>query len=36
MKVKQTTTPYDALIDGYEPKMSAAQIAPIFTNSNKD
>src|SRR4030066_496268 len=31
MKVKQTTTPYDALIDGYEPKMSAAQIAPIFT-----
>ena len=31
MKVKQTTTPYDALIDVYEPKMSAAQIAPIFT-----
>src|SRR4030065_1764973 len=31
MKVKQTTTTYEALIDGYEPKMSAAQIAPIFT-----
>ena len=31
MKVKQTATPYDALIDGNEPKMTAAQIAPIFT-----
>jgi carboxypeptidase Taq len=31
MKVKQTATPYDALIDANEPKMTAAQIAPIFT-----
>jgi len=31
MKVKQTATPYDALIDGNEPKMTAARIKPIFT-----
>jgi carboxypeptidase Taq len=35
MKVKQTTTPYDAFIDNYEPKMTAAQIAPIFTQLQK-
>src|SRR3990172_9505317 len=31
MKVKETATSYDALIDGNEPKMTAAEIAPIFT-----
>ncbi len=31
MDVKQTTTPYDALIDIYEPKMTANTIARIFT-----
>jgi carboxypeptidase Taq len=31
-KVKQTTTPYDAMIDTNEPRMTAAQITPIFTN----
>jgi len=35
MKVKQTTNPYDALIDGNEPKMTAVQIAPIFTQLRK-
>ncbi len=30
MEVKQTTTPYDALIDIYEPKMTASTIAHIF------
>ena len=30
-KIKQTTTSYDALIDGNEPKMTAAKIAPVFT-----
>jgi carboxypeptidase Taq len=30
MKVKQTRTPYDALIDIYEPKMTAEAIAAIF------
>jgi len=30
MKVKQTATPYDALIDGNEPRMTANQITPIF------
>ncbi|MCW4046565.1 MAG: carboxypeptidase M32 [Candidatus Bathyarchaeota archaeon] len=30
MKVKQTRTPYDALIDIYEPKMTADAIAMIF------
>lgn len=31
MEVKQTTTPYDALIDIYEPKMTANTISGIFT-----
>jgi carboxypeptidase Taq len=31
MKVKKTRTPYDALIDIYEPKMTAEAIATIFT-----
>ncbi len=35
MKVKATATPYDALLDEYEPKMTATQIAPIFTNLQK-
>ncbi len=35
MKVKQTTTPYDAMIDANEPRMTAAQITPIFTNLQK-
>jgi len=30
MKVKQTATPYDALIDLYEPKMTAATITTVF------
>ena len=30
MKVKETKTPYDALIDIYEAKMTAATVAPIF------
>jgi carboxypeptidase Taq len=30
MKVKQTRTPYDALIDIFEPKMTADAITPIF------
>jgi carboxypeptidase Taq len=29
-KVKETATPYDALIDGNEPKMTVDQITPIF------
>ena len=35
MKVKATTTPYDALLDVYEPKMTATQITPIFTKLQK-
>jgi len=31
MKVKGTKTPYDALIDIYEPKMTADSISPIFS-----
>lgn len=31
MRVKQTKTPYEALIDNYEPKMSAQTIAATFT-----
>ncbi len=31
MKVKKTSTPYDALIDIYEPKMTAEKIDVIFT-----
>jgi carboxypeptidase Taq len=30
MKVKNTTTPYDALIDIYEPKMTAEEISRVF------
>jgi carboxypeptidase Taq len=30
MKVKETSTPYDALIDIYEPKMTAKEITKIF------
>ena len=30
MKVKETKTPYEALIDNYEPKMSAATITKTF------
>ena len=30
MKVKETKTPYEALIDNFEPKMTAAQITAIF------
>jgi carboxypeptidase Taq len=30
MKVKETATPYDALIDIFEPKMTAAKITKIF------
>ncbi|MCW4007918.1 MAG: carboxypeptidase M32 [Candidatus Bathyarchaeota archaeon] len=30
MRVKAVATPYDALIDIFEPKMTAAAIAPIF------
>jgi carboxypeptidase Taq len=35
MKVKATTTPYDALLDEYEPKITATQIAPIFIKLQK-
>jgi len=31
MKVKETPTPYDALIDIFEPKMTAEAISKIFT-----
>ena len=31
MKVKETKTPYEALIDNFEPKMTAAQITATFT-----
>src|SRR4030067_1892270 len=31
MKVKATATPYDALLDEYEPKMTATKIAPILS-----
>jgi len=30
MKVKETKTPYEALIDNFEPKMSAGQITEMF------
>lgn len=30
MKVKETSTPYDAMIDIFEPKMTAAQITKVF------
>ena len=35
MKVKQTKTPYDALIDANEPRMTADQITPTFNNLQK-
>ena len=31
MKVKETKTPYEALIDNFEPKMSADKITVTFT-----
>jgi carboxypeptidase Taq len=35
MKVKATTTPYDALIDIYEPKMTTATITTTFSQLQK-
>jgi carboxypeptidase Taq len=35
MKVKKTATPYDALIDIYEPKMTANKITTIFDELRK-
>jgi carboxypeptidase Taq len=35
MKVKETATPYDALIDSFEPKMTAATITTIFNQLQK-
>ncbi len=35
MEVKQTATPYDALIDIYEPKMTAKMITKIFNKLKK-
>ena len=35
MEVKETATPYDALIDIYEPKMTAETIAKIFNELQK-
>jgi len=35
MQVKGTATPYDALIDVYEPKMTSDAIAEIFTSLRK-
>ncbi|NIP67613.1 carboxypeptidase M32, partial [Candidatus Bathyarchaeota archaeon] len=35
MKVKETATPYDALIDIYEPKMTAKRITKIFDQLKK-
>ena len=35
MKVKETTTPYDALLDLYEPKMTADAIDTIFEGLQK-
>ena len=32
MKVKETATPYDALLDGYEPKMTTNAITATFNN----
>jgi carboxypeptidase Taq len=32
MKVKETATPYDALLDGYEPKMTTNTITTTFNN----
>ncbi len=35
MKVKETKTPYEALIDNFEPKMTAGQITTIFNDLQK-
>ena len=35
MKVKATATPYDALIDAFEPKMTAATITTVFSQLQK-
>ncbi len=35
MKVKETATPYDALIDLFEPKMTAAAITEVFSQLQK-
>ncbi len=35
MKVKETATPYDALIDYYEPRMTTDQITPTFDKLQK-
>jgi carboxypeptidase Taq len=35
MKVKETATPYDALIDAFEPKMTAATITAVFNQLQK-
>ncbi len=35
MKVKETTTPYDALIDIFEPKMTAQTITKVFDELRK-
>jgi carboxypeptidase Taq len=35
MKVKETATPYDALIDSFEPRMTADQITPTFNKLQK-
>jgi carboxypeptidase Taq len=35
MKVKETKTPYEALIDNFEPKMTAAQITMTFNELQK-
>lgn len=32
MKVKKTATPYDAMIDAYEPRMTAFQITSVFNS----
>jgi carboxypeptidase Taq len=36
MKVKNTATPYDALIDIFEPKMSSEAVATIFDQLRRD
>ena len=35
-EVKETKTPYEALIDNFEPKMTAAQITATFTRLQQD
>jgi carboxypeptidase Taq len=36
MKVKETKTPYEALIDNFEPKMTAAKISATFTQLQQE